>query len=138
MAIAMSDRVLSEMNTTPLIDVLLVLIVMLIMTIPVATHKVGIDLPNGPPPTTTRLDPVRNDLHIDRSGRTSWNGRQVDDRALAYLLGEAARLEPAPEVHFRPDADARYERVDEVLAMAKKAQVTKLGFVGNSAFVRAF
>lgn len=136
MAIAMSDRVLTEMNMTPLIDVLLVLIVMLIMTIPVATHKVGIDLPNGPP--TTRLDPVRNDLHIDRSGRTSWNGRQVDDRALAYLLGEAARLEPAPEVHFRPDADARYERVDEVLAMAKKAQVTKLGFVGNSAFVRAF
>ncbi len=138
MAAAISDRVMTEMNTTPLIDVLLVLIVMLIMTIPVATHQVSIDLPNGPPPTTVRPDPFRNELHIDRSGIARWNGQAVDDRALAFLLAEAARMEPAPEVHFRPDAEARYERVDEVLAMTKKARVAKLGFVGNSAFVRAF
>ncbi len=137
MADVLSERVVSELNTTPLIDVLLVLIVMLIMTIPVATHKVSIDLPNGPPPIV-EVNPVRNDLNIDRAGTTRWNGRVVDDGTLRAVLAQAARMEPAPEVHFRPDADARYARVDEVLALAKKAQVAKLGFVGNGAFVAAF
>lgn len=135
MSNAISGQVMSEMNTTPLIDVLLVLLVMLIMTVPMATHKVSIDLPNGPPPTVT-VDPVRNDLAITRDGAALWNGEPVDNRVLGALLAEAGSRVPAHEVNFRPDAEARYARVDEVLAMTKRAHVTKLAFVGNAAFAR--
>lgn len=123
-----------DMNTTPLIDVLLVLIVMLVITIPPQTHKVGFDLP-GKTVAIPDPDPVRNVLTIERDGVTRWNGQAVADAALRIVLARSASMQPQPELHFRPAEDARYERVDQVLAMAKKAQVTRMGFVGNDRYV---
>jgi biopolymer transport protein ExbD len=120
-------------NTTPLIDLMLVLLVMLMLSIPVSTHKMPIDVPTGPtppgPPPAHRLD-------IDAAGRPSWDGRRVDDAQLrARLAGMAA--DPAqPVLHFAADAETRYQRVDETLALVLRAGVTRLGFVGNQEFHR--
>jgi biopolymer transport protein ExbD len=123
------------MNTTPLIDVMLVLLVMMIITIPPQSHAVKIDLPSIGVPIA---NPVRNLLVVTESGQALWNGEAVTNGQLRAVLGATAAMEPAPELHFQPDAKARYARVDEVLAMSKQAGVTKMGFVGNDAYMKAF
>ncbi len=126
-----------EMNTTPLIDVMLVLLVMLIITIPPQNHAVKIDLPSGPPPIV-EVDRVKNRLIVTTAGATSWNASLVSNPELRALLSASAAMDLAPELHFQPEAGARYAQVDEVLAMSRKAGVTKMGFVGNEAYAQAF
>lgn len=121
---------LSAMNMTPLIDVLLVLLVMMILTIPIMTHKVPVDLP-GPgrpvgPAVTHRID-------LGAGGRLAWNGAPIADAALPARLAAMLR-EPNARLEIRADAAARYERFDQTLAVIKRAGVTKLGFVGNERF----
>jgi biopolymer transport protein ExbD len=128
---AVTDPI-SDLNTTPLIDVMLVLIIMLIITIPPQTHRVALDLPGKP--IVPVVNPVRNVLAIDEDGAASWNGRPISDASLQATLAEVGQMQRSPELHFRPDSEARYERVDDVLAMTKRAQVTKLGFVGNERY----
>jgi biopolymer transport protein ExbD len=121
-----------EMNTTPLIDVMLVLLVMFIITIPIQTHAVKVDLPvcnNCPRPNATK-----NDVVIARSGAILWNGVDVGEDGLRHDLALTKRMRPTPELHVRPDAEARYEVVDRVLADIKHAQIDKFGFVGNEAY----
>ncbi|MEP7316267.1 MAG: biopolymer transporter ExbD [Sphingomicrobium sp.] len=125
---------MSELNTTPLIDVLLVLIVMLIITVPSQTHKVAIDLPAGP--SRIIVEPIRNTLSVDAAGMARWNGTAASDAELRALLAQAARIVPSPELHFIPDEDARYARVDALLALAKRAEVRRMGFVGNERYAR--
>ena len=117
---------ISALNTTPLIDVLLVLLIMLIVTIPGATHKLPVDLPAGPPKTTPEL-PHR--LDIAASGNLAWDGRAISDAELPALL--AATAAESGVLQFRADEAARYERFATVLNTVKRAGVTRLGFVGN-------
>ena len=128
-----------DLNMTPLIDVLLVLIIMFIITIPVQTHAVKVDLPvqspNQPQPP---IDPQKNKIVIDQAGLISWNGVPVNESTLATYLDQSARLNPEPELHFQPDAQARYEVVDRTLAVIKKSPITKLGFIGNEQYYSRF
>ena len=131
-----------DINTTPLIDVMLVLLIMFIITIPVATHAVNIDLPPPAPPNQPDppVNPVRNQITITKDNVVSWNGAAVDDNALKRLLLEAANTKPEPELQFMPDANAKYDLAAKVLTNIKALGVTKFGFVGNdlySAFGKA-
>ncbi|BAV64748.1 ExbD/TolR family protein [Sphingobium cloacae] len=123
-----------EMNTTPLIDVMLVLLIMFIITIPIQTHAVKIDLPQNAPPTDSVIDPVKNKVAIDPSGVITWNGSPIDLLTLRQYLQQSLRLPVEPELQFQPNAQTRYVVVDEVLAEIKRAGVTKLGFVGNEQY----
>lgn len=122
-----------DMNTTPLIDVLLVLLIMIIITVPPQTHKVSIDVGQGTPLPSDR---IVNRLDITAHGTALWNGQAVGDRDLAATLAATTLLAPQPELQFRSDAEARYARVDQLLAMTKRAGVTRFGFVGNEAYRR--
>ena len=124
-----------EMNMTPLIDVLLVLIIMFIITIPPATHAVKLDLPvddpnNVPPP----VDPIKNKVVITRLGQILWNDAAVDEEQLRQYLDITQQMNPVPELHLQPEPYARYELVDQVLAVTKQAKVSKMGFVGNEQY----
>lgn len=123
-----------EMNTTPLIDVMLVLLIMFIITIPIQTHAVKIDLPQNAPPTDSVIDPVKNKVAIDAGGVITWNGSPIDLLTLRQYLQQSLRLPVEPELQFQPNAQTRYVVVDEVLAEIKRAGVTKLGFVGNEQY----
>lgn len=126
-----------EMNTTPLIDVMLVLLIMFIITLPVQTHAVKVDLPqnsNNPNP----IDAQKNKITIDAAGTIAWNGTPVDDVTLRQYLDASAALNPEPELHFQPAPDARYEVVDRTLAVVKRSGVTKLGFIGNEQYRNDF
>ncbi|MCP1468924.1 biopolymer transport protein ExbD [Sphingobium sp. OAS761] len=123
-----------EMNTTPLIDVMLVLLIMFIITIPIQTHAVKIDLPQSAPPTDSVIDPVKNKVAIDAGGVITWNGSPIDLLTLRQYLQQSLRLPVEPELQFQPDAQTRYVIVDQVLAEIKRAGVTKLGFVGNEQY----
>jgi biopolymer transport protein ExbD len=123
-----------EMNTTPLIDVMLVLLIMFIITIPIQTHAVKIDLPQNAPPTDSVIDPVKNKVAIDGGGVITWNGSPIDLLTLRQYLQQSLRLPVEPELQFQPNAATRYVTVDEVLAEIKRAGVTKLGFVGNEQY----
>lgn len=127
-----------DMNTTPLIDVMLVLLIMFIITIPVQTHAVKIDLPvntdQAPPP----VNPTKNEIGISPAGVVTWNGAPVDDQTLATYLAASVQKDPEPELHFRPDPNARYDVVDRIMTVIKNAHVTKLGFVGNEQFSHEF
>lgn len=125
------------LNMTPLVDVLLVLIVMFIMTIPIQTNAVNFDLPGKPPPIL-ETDSVHNVLTIAPDGTARWNGVAADDATLVATLRASCAMTPQPELHLRPDSMARYERVDEVLAMTKRAAISRMGFVGNEAYQREF
>ena len=127
-----------EMNMTPLIDVLLVLLIMFIITIPLQSHAVKLDLPGGPPPLVVEPDPVKNKIVVTDGGGILWNGTEVTKTELAALLGATQAMRPIPELHLQPEAGARYELVDELLAITKHANVTKMGFVGNEAYIKAF
>jgi len=123
-----------EMNTTPLIDVMLVLLIMFIITIPIQTHAVKIDLPQNNPPTDNPVDPVKNKVAIDAAGQISWNGAPIDKLTLRQYLKASMALPVEPELQFQPDRQTRYITVDEVLSIIKASKVTKLGFVGNEQY----
>ena len=123
---------LSDLNTTPLIDVLLVLLVMFIITIPIQTHAVKLDLPSGPPPLV--VDPVRNRIVLTQSEQALWNGAPVSLAQLDRQLAAVGAMPDQPELQIEPEAEARYALVDEVLAMTKRAEVKRLGFVGNERY----
>jgi len=125
-------RPLIETNTTPLIDVMLVLLVMFIITIPAQTHSVKLDLPQGAP--LVQVNRASNELAITAGNQLVWNGQSISEQVLAEELVATARMTRQPELHLRPDANARYELVDKVLATAKRAGVTRLGFVGNERY----
>ena len=123
---------MSEINTTPLIDVMLVLLIMLIITIPLQTHAVKLDIPSC---DKCRIpDATKNEVVITRGGAILWNGADVGEAGLRYELALTRRMRPAPELHLRPHPEARYEVVDKVLADIKRADVRKVGFVGNEAY----
>jgi len=123
-----------EMNTTPLIDVMLVLIIMLIITIPPQTHAVKLDLPQNSSSTPPPIDPVKNKIVVTANGTTLWNGTPVNLTQLRQYLDITQQMNPEPELHLQPEPNARYETVDEVLVVTKRANVSKLGFVGNEAY----
>ncbi len=128
-----------EMNTTPLIDVMLVLLIMLIVTIPPQSHAVKVDLPQtpvNPPPVI--VEPQKNKVTIEPDGKVYWNGSEIDLVTLRQYLDQSVQISPEPELHFQPNPEARYERVDEVLAVIKRSAVTKLGFVGNEQYRSVF
>ena len=124
-----------EINTTPLIDVMLVLLIMFIITIPIQTHAVKLDLPQDtpnqlPPP----VEPTKNKITIDQAGTVMWNGSPVSLVTLRQYLDITQTMNPIPELHLEPDPQARYATVDQVLAITKRAQVEKMGFVGNEKY----
>jgi biopolymer transport protein ExbD len=128
-----------DINTTPLIDVMLVLLIMFIITIPVQTHAVKLDLPvqqpnQLPPP----INPVKNVVSVNAGNQVLWNGSPVNMQTLRQYLDTTQQMNPIPELHLQPDATARYEVVDEVLAVTKKAHVQKMGFVGNEYYMNIF
>lgn len=126
---------MADMNTTPLIDVMLVLLIMFIITIPMQTHKVGVDLPQGDvPPMITEMDPIKNKLVVSADGAILWNGVTIDRLTLRQYLAASLRMPVEPELQFQPDAAARYVIVDEVLADIRRSGVTNLGFVGNERY----
>jgi biopolymer transport protein ExbD len=130
-----SSEPMMDINTTPLIDVMLVLLIMFIITIPLQTHAVKLDLPQPqdnpePPP----IDPVKNKIVIEPNDAVLWNGAPVDLVTLRQYLDITTTMSPTPELHLQPSPNARYERVDEVLAVTKRANVTAMGFVGNEAY----
>ena len=128
-----------EMNMTPLIDVLLVLIIMFIITIPIQSHAVKLDLPqNNPNDIPPPIDPIKNKIVVTQAGQILWNGGAVDLGQLKLFLDATQQIDPVPELHLQPEAEARYALVDEVLAVTKKANVTKMGFVGNEAYMKVF
>lgn len=127
-----------EMNTTPLIDVLLVLLIMFIITIPIQTHAVKVDLPQPDPNNRNVVDSEKNKIAISADGIVTWNGAAVDEVTLRQYLDQTAAMSPEPELHFQPDANARYEVVDGILSIIKRSNVTKLGFVGNEQYRNDF
>jgi biopolymer transport protein ExbD len=126
---------IATINTTPLIDMMLVILIMVIVAIPVANHKVPLDLP--PPRPVDGTPPPTHVLSIDPGGALAWDGRPLDAAALAPRL-TTLREDPAqPVLHLEAAGEARYERVDEVLGEIARARVTRLGFVGNQRFAEA-
>lgn len=118
---------IGAINITPLIDVMLVLLVVIIIAIPIASHKVPVDLPSGRTPVADPLPP--SVLAIDRQGALHWNGVALPDAALPERL--AALQKSGAVLHLQTDPEARYDRFDGILATVKRAGITRLGFVGN-------
>src|SRR6185295_9385837 len=122
-------EVMVEMNTTPLIDVMLVLLTLLIITLPIQTHAVKLDMPrpNQPPPP---IQPVVVTLEVDFDGTVLWNGTAVDRKTLDDYLESAATDDPQPEIHLQPNRLAKYDAVAKVLADAQRIGVNHIGFTG--------
>jgi biopolymer transport protein ExbD len=122
----------AQMNITPLIDVMLVLLVMMILSIPMMTHKVPLNLPQ-PTEFVSEQHPVIHLIDLDARGVVAWDGTQVDTTTLKARL-DAVSSDPNVQVQIRADAAARYERFDQTLAVIEKAGIKKLGFIGNDRF----
>jgi biopolymer transport protein ExbD len=133
---ATSDpEVMMDINTTPLIDVMLVLLVMLIITIPIQLHSVNLNMPTGNPPPPLVLPEVVK-IDIDPSSVVYWNGLPVPDRAaLEENLKAASAQAVQPELHLRPDKNAKYAVVAGVMASAQRLGLTKIGIVGSEQFI---
>ena len=128
-------EVMVDMNTTPLIDVMLVLLIMLIITIPAQLHSVNLDMPL-PSNAPKKADPVVIRVDVDASSVVNWNGKPVASRAeLEMKVKEAAAMNPQPEIHIRSHAKAKYEAVAGVMASAQSNGLTKLGIVGSEQFI---
>jgi biopolymer transport protein ExbD len=125
-----------EINTTPLIDVMLVLLIMFIITIPVATHSVDIDLPvNNPnPPPPPPVLPDKNKVVLTQDNKILWNGTEITDRTLLDNLKLSLTYPVEPELQFEPEENAAYDLSVKVLNVIKGSQVTKFGFVGNEKY----
>ena len=122
------DEVMNEINMTPLVDVMLVLLIIFIITIPVMKHAVNIDLPRA----TNQVQDVKPEtirLSVDAKGDYWWNENQVAEASLVPMLQAEAAKEPQPELHIRGDKDVRYERVAQAMAAAQQAGVKKIGFI---------
>ncbi len=129
------DEVMVEINTTPLIDVMLVLLIMLIITIPIQTHAVKMNMPIGNPPPQVKQQTIVK-LDVDFDGTVYWNGQALPDRpTLESKLNDIANQPDQPEVHLRPNKLVKYEHVAAVLASAQRLGVTKIGMVGNEQFM---
>jgi biopolymer transport protein ExbD len=128
---------IAAINTTPLVDVMLVLLVMFIIIIPIASHKVPLDLPREAPPVERTPPPVHR-LDIAAGGALAWDGAPLPAAALPARLRAMAADPDRPVLHLNADGEARYERVDQVLAEIGRARVTRLGFVDQRRFARAF
>lgn len=123
-----SDAPMAEINMVPLIDVMLVLLVIFIITAPLLTHAVKIDLPRASSqPNHTKPDNIQ--LGIRTGGDVYWNGEKVDMETLAERMGAAAALDPQPEVHIRADRSTEYQNVARVMATAGRTGLAKIGFV---------
>jgi biopolymer transport protein ExbD len=128
------DEPMMDINMTPLIDVMLVLLIMFIITIPVMTHAVKLDMPRATnAPSTSQ--PVVINLEIDFDGTVLWNGTPVDLESLEVYFRREAAIEPQPELHIRPSKRAKYDVVARVLASAQRNGMRKIGFVGNEQFM---
>ena len=135
-SIGADPDVMVEMNTTPLIDVMLVLLIMLIITIPIQLHSVNLNMPSGNPPPPA-APPVVVTIDVDFDGTILWNGEVLPNRdALEARLRTTAAQADQPEVHLRPNKLVEYERVALVMASAQRLGVTKLGMVGNEQFIK--
>jgi biopolymer transport protein ExbD len=129
------DEPMMDINTTPLIDIMLVLLIMFIITIPVMTHAVKLDMPRASnAPSLTQ--PVIINLEIDFDGTVLWNGAAIPDiDQLDVYFRREARNDPQPELHIRPNKRADYDTVARVLASAQRNGMKKIGFVGNEQFM---
>jgi len=128
--------VMVDINTTPLIDVMLVLLIMLIITIPIQTHAVKLNMPVGAPPPPP-VPPEVVTIEVDFDGTLIWNGRVVPDRQeLEQRLRAAAEMPVQPEVHLRPNKLVKYESVAMVMASAQRLGMKKIGLIGNEQFIR--
>ena len=123
-----------EMNTTPLIDVMLVLLIMFIITIPVATHSVDIDLPVPSDAPTENVDPIKNKIVLTRQDEILWNGEPISENQLVANLQQTRSFAVEPELQFEPEPDASYDLSAKVLNVIKGSGVTKFGFVGNEKY----
>ena len=122
------DEVMNEINMTPLVDVMLVLLIIFIITVPVMKHAVNVDLPSAAnQPELIKPETVR--LSVAADGSYFWNGEPVDDSALESSLQAEAKKDPQPELHINGDKAVRYERVAQVMAAAQRLGVRKIGFV---------
>ena len=128
--------VMVDINTTPLIDVMLVLLIMLIITIPIQTHAVKLNMPVGNPPPPT-VPPEVITVEVDFDGTLIWNGQILRDRAeLESRLKGAASTQVQPELHLRPNKLVKYDSVATVMASAQRLGLTKIGLIGNEQFIR--
>jgi biopolymer transport protein ExbD len=136
MSVGTGGDEMCDINTTPLIDVMLVLLIMLILTLPIMTHAVKLDMPNPnnpPPPQDQRPEVI--DIEVDFDGTIVWNGNVVPDTPTlnSYLRTEAMK-DPQPEIHLRPDSRVKYDFVAKVLAAAQRNHMKKIGFVNTGEF----
>jgi len=128
--------VMVDINTTPLIDVMLVLLIMLIITIPIQTHAVKLNMPVGTPPPPL-VPPEVVTIEVDFDGTLIWNGRVLPDRQeLEARLRAAADAPVQPEIHLRPNKLVKYESVAMVMASAQRLGMKKIGLIGNEQFIR--
>ena len=131
-----SGEPMMDINTTPLIDVMLVLLIMFIITIPIQSHAVKLDLPqNQDPQNPPPIDPVKNKVVVTSTNQVLWNGSPIQLPQLRAYLDRTQQMNPIPELHLQPEPTARYELVDQVLVVTKRAHVEKMGFVGNEAYM---
>ena len=126
---------MGEMNTTPLIDVMLVLLIMFIITLPIQTHAVEIDLPREAPPGPLSMT---NRVVVTERGAILWNGTPTSFIGLAHRLERMRVMSPQPELQFQPDAQARFALVDQTLAVIKRSGIEGIGFVGNERYGNDF
>ena len=122
------DEVMNEINMTPLVDVMLVLLIIFIITVPVMKHAINVDLPRA---TSQSLDikPQTIRLSVDAQGSYYWNDGKVEDASLPALLTTEAAKNPQPDLHIRGDKEVRYERVAQAMAAAQRAGIKKIGFI---------
>lgn len=134
MAYASPAQPMGEMNTTPLIDVMLVLLIMFIITLPVATHSVDIDLPQPGPDREVVLEPNKNLVVVTADDRILWNSEPLDDAQLLHALNQVGTMTPEPETQIAPSAAASYDRTAKLMRLVSVSGATKVGFVGNEQF----
>ena len=125
-----SHAPMSEINTTPLVDVMLVLLIIFIITAPLLTHTIRVDLPTAGS-TVSSEKPDIITLSLNNEGRLFWNDAPVDEDSLSQRLTEAGGRKPQPELHLRADRDTRYQKIAEIMVTAQKAGIQKLGFVSQ-------
>jgi biopolymer transport protein ExbD len=122
------DKPIAQINMIPLIDVMLVLLVIFIITAPLLTHAVKVDLPKASSnPNIIKRDKI--ELAVDREGLAYWNGERVDEAELRGRMDAAAKIDPQPEIHLRADGDVAYRRVAQVMSAAARAGLTRIGFI---------